>query len=115
MNGLTNYLAGLSAEETVLRHYESHGAREVAKRWRGKSGEIDLIVEDESGLVFVEVKAASCHDRAAERLTSRQIGRVAGAAEEFLVKIGRPNACIRIDAALVDHSGSVETLTNITV
>lgn len=114
--GIRNYLAGLSAEDSVARHYEDIGCVLLDRRWRGLSGEIDLIVRDGKEFVFVEVKTAPTFAAAAERLTSRQLERIVGAAQEYVG--GLPDglrSAMRFDAALVDGQGRVETLMNLTL
>ena len=111
--GALSYRIGAAAEEGVVRHYLRTGLDVVARRWRGRAGEIDLIGRTAAGYVFVEVKAAPTLAEAAERLTRRQMGRIAGAAEEFLGGVagglGNP---MRIDVALVDRWGRIEICEN---
>ena len=47
---------GKIGEEIACRHLEGKGYRIVHKGWRHKRLEVDIIVEDGSILVFVEVK-----------------------------------------------------------
>lgn len=111
--GKCAWLAGAAAEDSVARRYEQAGARLLAKRWRGKGGEIDLILRDETGLVFVEVKAARSFDRAIAALSPRQIGRICTAAQEFAGS--QPDGLLsdmRFDLAMVDGQGRVEVLEN---
>ncbi len=113
MSGLVSYRAGLAAEEAVARHYADAGRVMAASRWRGVSGEIDLIVRDGSAIVFVEVKKAATHAEAALRLTSRQMARIYASASEFLA--GEPAGQAtesRFDVALVDSYGRIEVLEN---
>lgn len=42
--GRVNYFAGLAAEEQVAAHYQCLGYELEACRWRGRYGEIDLIM-----------------------------------------------------------------------
>ncbi len=114
--GLTNYLNGLSAEECVERLYCDKGAELAARRWRGKSGEVDLIFREGATLVFVEVKKSKDFATAAERLTARQIGRISRAAEEFAgtTSLGLMSP-IRIDVALVNDRGESQILENVTL
>ncbi|MCV2882673.1 YraN family protein [Actibacterium sp. XHP0104] len=110
----TGYLAGLAAEETVARDYLRRGLKLAGRRWRGRSGEIDLIARDGDGLVFVEVKKSRSFARAAERLTRRQIDRILMAAQEFCA--GEPLGQLtemRFDVALVDGAGRLEILENV--
>ena len=111
--GKRAWLAGAAAEECVARHYVRAGARLLAKRWRGKGGEIDLILRDETGLVFVEVKSAGSFDRAIAALSRRQIGRICTAAQEFAGT--QPDGLLsdmRFDLAMVDGQGRIEVLEN---
>lgn len=113
MIGLARHLAGKSAEAVVARHYAHRGYALERSRWRGASGEIDIILRQGSEVVFVEVKAARTLAEAAERLTIRQMRRIWGAAAEFLE--GEPARGLtpaRIDAALVDRQGRIEILEN---
>lgn len=116
MQGLTNYNDGLSAELGIARRYEADGGQVAARRWRGVSGEIDLIVRKGAEVIVVEVKKARNFARAAEHLTVRQLGRIALAAEEFIA--GEPAGLltpVRIDLALVNARGETEILENITM
>ena len=108
------YFSGLHAEDQVARIYVSRGAKELERRWRGKSGEVDLIFCLGDEVVFVEVKTSKTHDRAAARLTQRQLARVCNAAAEYLD--GMPKGGLtpmRVDAALVDQLGQTEILENV--
>lgn len=49
-------LRGKDAESRALRFLESHGLRCVTRNYRCKRGEIDLIVQDQDSLVFIEVR-----------------------------------------------------------
>lgn len=47
---------GLAGEEHAAAHFERLGFDVLARRYRTRHGEIDLVVADEHLLVFVEVK-----------------------------------------------------------
>ena len=113
MNGTTNYHAGLEAERSVARSYLRLGYKFAAHRYRGKSGEIDLIMRRDDDVVFVEVKKSKTHALAAESLSTRQMGRIYRSASEFLS--GEPtgqDTPTRFDVALVDGQGRVDILQN---
>lgn len=83
----------------------------LARRWRGKAGEIDLICRDGACLIFVEVKQAATLDEAAQRLGRTQQGRIMQAALEYCESHGHsPLPELRFDAALVDRQGRVQIL-----
>lgn len=50
---------GQWAEDYALQHLQQHGFFCVARQYRCRLGEVDLIVQRENVLVFVEVKARS--------------------------------------------------------
>ncbi|MEY8883072.1 YraN family protein [Donghicola sp. XS_ASV15] len=113
MSGQKSYLAGFAAEESVALKYQSAGHRILARRWRGKSGEIDIVAEGPTGLIFVEVKSSKTHARAAASLSVRQQNRLRRAAEEFAAqRHGRTNIDMRVDVALMDQVGRIEILEN---
>ena len=108
MSGARSYHAGRSAEASVARHYEGRGAKQLAERWRGAAGEIDLIFQDGDETVFVEVKASKSAARAARLLGPRQIERLAAAAEEYCADLAQGSLTpMRFDVALVDGQGVV--------
>ena len=111
--GRTAYHTGLAAEESVARDYGRRGRTVAARRWRGLSGEIDLVVRDGEGFVFVEVKQARTFDLAAERLSRRQMDRICLAAQEFVGTQPRGSLTdMRFDLALVDGQGRVQVIEN---
>ena len=113
LQGELAYHSGLAAEEAVARHYCARGLPVADQRWRGRGGEIDLIVHDGEGLIFVEVKKSSTFDRAAERVTQRQINRIYAAAGEYLGKMPKGQLTdVRFDVALVDGTGAMKILEN---
>ena len=109
----TNYHAGQAAEANVAREYERQGMHVVHQRWRGRSGEIDLIMRRGDEVIFVEVKKSRSFHRAALRLQPGQIARLLSAGEEFLG--GEPRGLLtdaRFDVALVDVTGAVKIIEN---
>lgn len=113
IRGATAYQAGLAAEAMVERLYSGSGRPVCARRWRGISGEIDLIARDGAEVIFIEVKQSKTHAMAAEHITQRQVERIFGAAAEFVG--GEPAGQltpVRFDLALVDGQGRIEIMEN---
>ena len=113
MRGRVAHSAGCLAEGSVARTYVDQGHELIAERWRGKGGEIDLILRKGDEYVFVEVKKSGRHAWAAERIGARQIARICNAAQEFCGRL--PSGLLtamRFDAALVDQFGRVEIIEN---
>lgn len=113
MSGLTSYLAGKAAEEQVLADYLARGHRLVCRRWRGRGGEIDLVLSDGENLVFVEVKKSATCAMAAMRLSPRQVARLLKSAEDCLGFFPRQSLTpMRFDVALVDGAGRIDVVEN---
>ena len=111
--GRTAYLAGAAAEDQVARHYARSGHSVAARRWRGRGGEIDVVLRDGTRTVFVEVKRAETHAIAAERLGARQVARLFDCAQEYMGTL--PDGLlseVRFDVALVDATGRIEVIEN---
>jgi len=111
--GRAAHYAGASAEMRIAQDYERRGFAIARRRWRGAGGEIDLIVRDGSGLIFVEVKKSRSFARAAEGLSIRQMRRICASAEEFLGSepLGSLTE-VRFDVALVDGTGALQIIEN---
>ncbi|MBY6002563.1 YraN family protein [Salipiger bermudensis] len=111
--GALGHRAGLSAEARVAQDYERRGYRVARRRWRGRCGEIDLILHDGAGLIFVEVKKSRSFDRALQRLSSRQIARLLRAGEEFAgtQPLGSLTE-MRFDVALMNEQGMIRVMEN---
>ncbi len=112
--GRNAYLAGAAAEDAVQRHYERQGLVCRARRWRGASGEIDLIFADGATIIFVEVKQAPTHDLAAQALAPAQVRRILAAGEEFVGS--EPAGSLtdrRYDLAMVDGTGRIAVIEQV--
>jgi putative endonuclease len=114
MSGARSYHAGLAAEELVASHYARRGHATAMRRWRGPGGEIDLIARNGEGVIFVEVKHASSHAQAAERLSRRQMDRIHASASAYLGRLPKGELTeARFDVALVDGVGRIEIIENV--
>ncbi|SNT74351.1 YraN family protein [Paracoccus seriniphilus] len=106
-------LSGAMAEDLVADRLQAQGMELLHRRWRGASGEVDLIARDGACMVFVEVKQARSHDVAAQRLNRAQMDRICNAAIEYCAALpSGMDSEMRFDAALVDAMGRVEIIRN---
>lgn len=111
--GRMSYYAGLSAEGSVIRAYESRGYRLDTQRWRGQGGEIDLVLRKGKMIVFVEVKKSRSFENAALRISAHQKWRIFATAQEFVAS--EPDGLLtemRFDVALMNATGAVQILEN---
>ena len=79
------FRTGLSAEARAAAYLMAKGYRILAKRFRTRYGEIDLVARRRHLLVFVEVKARASLDDAAYAVTPRQQRRITDAAQAWLI------------------------------
>ncbi|WP_245964055.1 YraN family protein [Roseovarius spongiae] len=109
--GRRAYNSGLAAEERAVALYTAAGLRLLERRWRGASGEIDLILADGDEIVFAEVKQARTHDAAIASLRPEQMRRIHAAGSEYLERC--PNGQlseVRFDLAVVDGAGRCDIM-----
>lgn len=89
-------------ERAAWAWYRDRGYRLVARNWRSRVGELDLVVGRGGGLVFCEVKArASALAGPFDAVTPAKQRKVRAVAEAFLLATrARPEVC-RFDVASV--------------
>jgi putative endonuclease len=94
---------GAAAETLAADFLARRGVEIIARNYRCRGGEIDLIVRDRDMLVFVEVRLRSsvAYGGAAASITATKRRRLARAAGHYLARLGREPPC-RFDAILLD-------------
>jgi putative endonuclease len=93
---------GHTAEWRAVWRLRLAGYSILARRYKTRLGEIDIVARRGGILAFVEVKARSELDAAAFALGNRQFGRVASAASLFVARHPQYAAhSLRFDAVLV--------------
>lgn len=94
--------AGARAEDLCERFLVQSGLRVLARNWRCRMGEIDLIAQDSGTLVFAEARYRGSASRggAAESITAAKRPRLIAAAQAYLR--GRPESDCRFDVLLLD-------------
>jgi len=106
--------AGASAEEAVGDWYVRRGFRVLARNHRAGGSELDLIVERDGDLRFVEVKQRGRGDCTLwESIDRRKRARLVRGAEAFLQAHSRPYRYVSLDVALVfghDQDRQIEVL-----
>jgi putative endonuclease len=109
--GLAAYHAGIAAEDMVAQLYVREGGAVIARRWRCREGEIDLIIREREIVVFVEVKARTRmpdHDP----VSPAQWERLEAAALRYMITAETGTVPLRFDLALVIGTGFVEVTKN---
>ncbi|WP_203074200.1 YraN family protein [Falsiroseomonas ponticola] len=105
---------GRHAESQASAALAAEGFSEVARRVRTGVGEIDLVVERDGLLVFVEVKARATLGEAAVALGPRQQARLLAAGEAWMAaNPGHGAQGVRFDLLLVDGAGRVRRIADV--
>ena len=93
--------AGREAEALAERLLTGAGLAIIARNFRCRHGEIDLIAREGDTFVFCEVRlrTSNAYGGAAESITVRKQARIAAAARYFLT--ARPEAPCRFDVLLL--------------
>ena len=106
--------AGARAEQLCAELLQTAGLRILARNWRCRHGEIDLIAEEGRTLVFAEVRYRrdTRFGGAAESITDAKQARLVAAAGLYLA--GRPQADCRFDVLLLDalQGGRIRWIRN---
>ena len=94
---------GAGAEETAAAFLEQRGLAIVARNYRCRMGEIDLIARDGATTVFVEVRkrASSAFGGAAASITAAKRLKLTKAARHYLSRLHTLPQC-RFDALLIE-------------
>lgn len=95
--------SGVLAEQWAAHYLLQQGLKPVAKNYRGRFGEIDLIMQDGATLVFIEVRLRhnANFGGAAASIDARKQQRVIRTAQQYLASLERTPPC-RFDAVLMD-------------
>jgi putative endonuclease len=94
---------GAAGEDRAAEWYRRAGYEVVARNWRCREGELDLVVRDRRTLVFCEVKTRTS-DRfglPAEAVTPAKQRRIRALAARFLRDHAEPVPGIRFDVVSV--------------
>ena len=95
---------GQSAENLAVDELKRQGYAILARRYRTRHGEIDVVAQDGETLVFVEVKARTTGEfgEAAEAVTRWKQRRLVSMAVEYVSRHGLTARACRFDVVAVD-------------
>jgi putative endonuclease len=104
---------GRLGEDLAVAELERRGYAILARRYRTRRGEIDIVARDGETTVFVEVKVKETAEfgTAAEAVTVRKQRRIVAMAVDYLARnrlAGRP---CRFDVVAIDGVGAGAQLT----
>jgi putative endonuclease len=106
-------LRGESAEQQAYQFLLKKGLKPVARNFRCKQGELDLIMTDKQTLVIVEVRFRQTdkYGSAAESVTRSKQLRIIAATQVYLAtqKLNKP---IRFDVIALSGKGNIDWIQN---
>jgi putative endonuclease len=97
-------ILGLFGEDVACRHLEGLGYAILARRYRRRGGEIDIIARDGQTLVFVEVKARedAAFGGGAEAVTRLKQRRIVQLAREYVMRHHAEDRPCRFDVVAIE-------------
>ena len=109
----SHLLKGENAEERALRFLIGKGLKPVARNFRCKQGELDLIMSDGLTLVIIEVRyrKSDKYGSALESVTPAKQSRIIAATHIYLSK-QKQDRPIRFDVVAISGSGALEWIQN---
>lgn len=95
---------GKSGEDVACRELERRGYAVLARRYRTRFGEIDIVARDGPTIVFVEVKARTTarYGDPAEAVTLHKQARVTAMAEDYLARRHISHVPCRFDVVAIE-------------
>jgi putative endonuclease len=104
---------GAEAEQRAAQFLQSHGLKLLQQNYRCRYGEIDLILQEGSTLVFAEVRLRSRGDfgGAVASIDATKRAKLVRTAQHYLARLRRTPPC-RFDAVLLQADSEIEWIRN---
>lgn len=98
---------GQLGEDLACAALRAAGLEVVARNYRCRTGEIDVIAREGETWVFVEVKqrTGGSHGSAIEAVTATKQRRIVRAARQYLARAGLAEVEVRFDVVAIDGVG----------
>lgn len=104
-------IRGETAEQQACEYLQKQGLKLVARNFRCKQGELDLIMQDKHSLVIVEVRYRDTQTAALESISRAKQLRIITATQLYL-KQHNIHSAIRFDVVAVSNSHSINWIKN---
>lgn len=110
--GVLAQARGVQGEDTAVKYLCGLGYAILARNFKTRFGEIDIVARDRTTTVFAEVKRreGADHGAAAEFVNPAKVRKVVGAARIYAAKNGLSQSLIRFDVIAIDVIGGRELL-----
>ena len=98
--------AGAEGEDLACRHLAAQGYAILARNFRCRSGEVDVVARDGVVTVFIEVKhrRGSAHGAGHESVTFGKRRRIVRAARIYACTRGLSESALRFDVISIDEA-----------
>lgn len=106
-------LLGQSAESRAEAFLQARGLKLLARNWRCRFGEIDLIMQDGTTLIFIEVRLRTRNDfgGAAASVTPAKQRKLLAAARQYLTTLKTLPPC-RFDVVALSGDDAPDWIRN---
>lgn len=96
---------GAQAEQLAVQYLQQQGLKLIVQNFRSRFGEIDLIMQHGTTVVFIEVRLRrnAGFGGAAASIDARKQQRIITTAQQYLAGLARIPAC-RFDVVLLDDA-----------
>ena len=103
---------GKTGEDLACRELERRGYAILARRYRCRGGELDIIARDGQTLVFVEVKTRDGREfgEGVDAVTARKRRRITQVALDYVARHGLTDCPCRFDVVSIQIDGSRSTI-----
>ena len=107
--------SGRDAEQLAAEWLQQRGLKLIECNYHAPCGEIDLVMRDNTGWVFVEVRYRNSNrfGGASSSLTASKLRRLRSTAEHYLQHRKQTASAARIDALLIDGPAVNDASTQI--
>lgn len=111
-----NHAQGQQAEDQAMRFLEQQGCSLIERNWHCPFGEIDLIMQYDDILLFIEVKYRKNKGfgGAAYSVTYTKLTKLQRSIECYLQQKKLTHLACRLDAVLIEGDSLPQWITNIT-
>lgn len=107
-------IKGDSAERQALDYLQRQGLTLVARNFRCKAGELDLVMKDGAALVIVEVRYRKSEQfgGALASVTRQKQARIVAATQHYVIINSLSHYAIRFDVVALSGNGSINWIKN---
>jgi len=110
---ISKYRLGILSEYLVIMWLRLKFYKILARRYKTRLGEVDIIAKKDGAFIFIEVKARRNLDLKYEIISPKQIERIKRAAIAYLATHNANNKDVRFDLIIVSKLVRMQHLKNI--